>query len=90
MKQKAFSNSDQTMTTIKRDFPGGAVDKNPHASTEDTGSISSPEGFRRLWSSWGHVPELLRPRAWSLCSATREATAIRSGSTARESSPACN
>jgi len=42
----------ETMTTIKRDFPGGAVDKNPHANTEDTGSISSPEGFCRLWSSW--------------------------------------
>ena len=78
------------MTTIKRDFPGGAVDKNPHASTEDTDFILSPGGFRRLWSSWGHVPELARPRAWSLCSAAREATAMRSQNTARESSPACS
>lgn len=35
----------------ERDFPGGAVVKNPPAKAGDTGSILSPGRFHMLWGS---------------------------------------
>ena len=34
-----------------RDFPGGAVVKNPPANAGDTGSIPGPGGSHMLWSN---------------------------------------
>ena len=36
---------------IVRDFPGGAVDKNPPANAEDTGSIPGPGRSHMPWSN---------------------------------------
>ena len=44
-------------------LPGGTVDKNPPANTEDTGSILN---LRRFHTPWSH--EALKPQLLSLCS----------------------
>ena len=36
---------------LSRDFPGGAVVKNPPANAGDTGSISGPGRSHMLWSN---------------------------------------
>ena len=46
-----------------RDFPGGAVVKNPPANAGDTGSSSGPGRFHMPQSNWAHVPQLLSSRA---------------------------
>ena len=39
------------------------------------------------WSNWAREPQLLSLRAWSLCSATREAAIVRGPRTAMKSGP---
>ena len=44
-----------------RDFPGGAVVKNPPANAGDTGSNPGPRRSHMLRSNKAHVPQLLKP-----------------------------
>ena len=53
--------------SMSRDFPGGAVVKNPPASGGDVGSISGPGRSHMLQSNSARVPQLL-----SLSSRARE------------------
>ena len=46
-----------------RDFPGGAVVKNPPANAGDTGLTPGPGRAHMPQSYWAHVPQLLKP-AW--------------------------
>ena len=46
-----------------RDFPGGAVVKNPPANAGDMGLIPGPGRSHMLRSNSAHVPQLLSPRA---------------------------
>ena len=59
------------MTTLlrkmHRDFPGGAVVKNPPANAGDTGSSPGSGRSYMPWSNEACVPQLL-----SLCSGARE------------------
>ena len=78
-------------------FPGGSVVKNPPANAGDMGS--SPGRSHMLRSnkacapqllslrSRAHEPQLLSPRAQSPCSATKEATTMRSPRIAMKSGP---
>ena len=52
-----------TFKKIFRDFPGGAVVKNPPANAGDTGSSPGPGRFHMPRSNWARAPQLL-----SLCS----------------------
>ena len=70
-----------------RGFPGGAVVENLPANAGDTGSRPGLGGSHMLRSSWAREPQLLSLRAWSLCSATREATIVRGPRTAMKSGP---
>ena len=80
----SFSTSFQK--TKNRDFPGGAVDKSLPANAGDTGSTPGPGRSHMSWSSQAHESQLLSPSTAtsealmpsSLCSAIREATAMRS------------
>ena len=54
----------------KGDFPGGAVDKNPPASTGDAGSVPGPGRVHTPHGSQAQAPQLLSLCAESLCSAT--------------------
>ena len=69
------------------DFPGGTVVKNPPANAGDTGSSPGLGRSYMLWSHEAHEPQLLSLRVWSPCSATREATAMRSPRTAAKRRP---
>ena len=67
-----------------RDFPGGAVVKNPPANAGDTGSIPGLGRSHMLRSDEVHVPQLLslhsracEPQLQSPCAATTEACAPR-------------
>ena len=66
---------------VAQDFPGGPGDKNPPANAEDTGWIPDPGRFHMPRSNYTRAPQL------SLSSATREAAATRSLSTALKNSP---
>ena len=80
-------------------FPSGAVVKNLPAKAGDTGSSPGPGISHMPRSNWArepqllslrsraYEPQLLSPRAQSPCSATREATAMRSPRTTTDSSP---
>ena len=68
-------------------FPAGAVVENLPAGAGDTGSSPGLGGSRMLWSSWARAPQLLSLCVWSLCSATREAAAVRGPRTAMKSGP---
>ena len=60
-------------------FSGGPVVKSLPANAEDMGSILGPGGFHmppKLLSPCATTTEAYGP--WSLCSETREATAMRS------------
>ena len=57
---------------IIKDFPDGAVAKNPPANVGDTGLIPGLGRFHVLWSNQAHVPQLL-----SLSAATTEACVPR-------------
>ena len=72
-------------------FPGGAVVKNPPANARVRALVWEGSTCLRATKPvchnyWPRVPQLLSPRAWSPCSTTREATAIRSPCTATKSS----
>ena len=63
-----------------RDFPGGAVVKNPPANAGDTGSIPGPERSHMPQSNQARVPQLLSlcsrahtPQLLSPCATTTEA-----------------
>ena len=68
-------------------FPGGAVVENPPANAGDTGSSPGLGGSHMPRSNWAREPQLLDLRAWSLCSATREATIVRGPCTTMGSGP---
>ena len=68
-------------------FPGGAVVESLPAGAGDTGSSPGLGGSRMPRSGWAREPQLLSLRVWSLCSATREATMVRSPCTAMKSGP---
>ena len=53
----------------KKDFPGGAVDKNPPANAGDTGSIPGPGRSHMLQGNYGRAPQLLNPHSRA-CGAT--------------------
>ena len=72
---------------IKQGFPGGAVVESLPANAGDTGSSPGPGGSRMPRSNWAREPHLLSLCVWSLCSATREATAVRGPRTAMKSDP---
>ena len=75
----------------RKGFPGGSVVKNPPANARDTGLIPDLGRSPMLWSNKACAPQplslcsrtwepqLLSPCAlYSLCSTTKEATAVRS------------
>ena len=66
-------------------FPGGAVVENLPANAGDTGSSPGLGRSHMPRSNWAREPQLLSLRAWSLCSATREATMVRGPHTAMKS-----
>ena len=66
----------------ERDFPGGPVHKNPPANAGDSSLIPHPSE-QLSWCVTTTEPEL-----WSLCSGTRDATAVRSWSTDTREKPA--
>ena len=68
-------------------FPGGAVVENLPANAGDTGSSPGLGGSHMPRSGWAREPQLLSLRAWSLCSATREAAIMRGPRTAMKSGP---
>ena len=68
-------------------FPGGAVVESLPANAGDTGSSPGLGRSHMLRSSWACEPQLLSPRVWSLCSATREAAIVRGLCTAMKSGP---
>ena len=57
------------------------------ANAGDTGSSPGLGGSHMPRSSWAREPQLLSLRAWSLCSATREAAIVRGPRTAMKSGP---
>ena len=68
-------------------FPCGAVVENLPANAGDTGSSPGLGRSHMPRSSYAREPQLLSPRDWSLCSATREATTVRGPRTAMKSGP---
>ena len=81
-------------------FPGGTVYKNPPTDAGDMGSIPGPGRFHMRHSDRAHAVQPVSyhlsdpmccnygsPHAPSLCSATREATIMRSPRTTAKSSP---
>ena len=70
------------LRSVGKDFPGSTVDKGLPANAGDTGLIPGLGKFHRLRSHQAHVLQLL-----SLCSAKREATAMRSSHTTTKSGP---
>ena len=68
-------------------FPGGTVVENLPANAGDTGSSPDLGRSHMPRSNWAREPQLLSPRIWSLCSATREAAIVRGPHTAMKSSP---
>ena len=68
-------------------FPGGAVVENLPANAGDTGSSPGLGRSHEPRSGWTREPQLLSLRAWSLCSATREAAIVRGPRTAMKSGP---
>ena len=68
-------------------FPGGAVVENLPANAGDTGSSPGLGRSHMPRSNWAREPQLLSLRAWSLCSAKREAVIVRGLRTAMKSGP---
>ena len=75
------------LRTRQGGFPGGAVVENLPANAGDTGSSPGLGRSHMPRSSQAREPQLLSLRAWSLCSATREATIARGPRTAIKSGP---
>ena len=65
--------------TSTRDFPGGAVDKNPPANAGDMGSIPGSGRSCMPRSNWARVPQLL-----SLCATATEAHISRASAPQQE------
>ena len=61
--------------------------ENPPANAGDTGSSPGLGRSHMPRSDWAREPQLLSLRAWSLCSATREAAIVRGPRTAMKSGP---
>ena len=61
--------------------------ENLPANVGDMGSSPGLGGSHMLRSNWPREPQLLGLRAWSLCSATREAVIVRGPRTAMRSGP---
>ena len=57
----------------------------PPADVGDVGSGPGLGGSHMPWSGWAREPQLLSLRIWSLCSAAREAVAVRGTRTAMKS-----
>ena len=70
-----------------RGFPGGVVVETLPANAGDTGSSPGLGRSHMPRSNWAREPQLLSLRVWSLCSATREATMMKSLRTTTKSSP---
>ena len=70
-----------------RGFPGGTVVENLPANAGDMGSSPGLGGSHMPRSDEAREPQLLSLRAWSLCSATREAAIVRGPRTAMNSGP---
>ena len=68
-------------------FPDGAVVENLPANAGDMGSSPGLGGSCMPRSNWALEPQILSLRIWSLFSATREATMVRSPRTAMKSGP---
>ena len=68
-------------------FPGGTVVESLPANAGDTGSSPGLGRSHMPRSNWAREPQLLSPRIWSLCSATREATIVTGPRTAMKSGP---
>ena len=68
-------------------FPGGAVVESLPANAGDTGSSPGLGRSHMPRSNWAREPQSLSLRAWSLCSATREAAIVRGPRTAMKSGP---
>ena len=68
-------------------FPRGAVVENLPANAGDMGSSPGLGGSHLPRSNWAREPQLLSLRVWSLCSATREAAAVRGPRTTVKSGP---
>ena len=73
--------------TTKGGFPGGAVVENLPANAGDTGSNPGLGRSHMPQSDYAREPQLLSLCVWSLYSATREATIVRSPCTAMRSGP---
>ena len=82
-----FSHSFSLLKIHHRGFPGGAVVENLPANAGDTGSSPGLGRSHMPQSNWAREPQLLSLRIWSLCSATREAAAVRGPRTAMKSGP---
>ena len=65
--------------TRDRDFPGGAVVKNPPANAGDRGSSPGPGRCHMLWSNEVRAPQLL-----SLCSRAHEPQLLNPRTTTTE------
>ena len=72
-----FFNNEEIKALL--DFLGGPVVKSSPVNGGDMGSIPAPRRYHMLWGNQADVPQLL-----SLCSATREATPVRSPHAARK------
>ena len=77
-----------------RDFPGGAVVKNPPANAGDLGSSPGPGRSHMPQSNEAHVPQLLslrsraqEPRLLSPCATTTEARMPRARAPRQEKPP---
>ena len=61
IKKLSLREKSNDLLYIGRDFPAGAVDRNPLANAGDTGLIPGLGKFHMLWSIWAHVPQLMSP-----------------------------
>ena len=83
MEETIFDLSFEGRVDVKqaeRDFPGGAVVKNPPANAGDMGSSPGPGRSHMPWSNYAHAPQLLsvhsrarEPQLLSPCATTTEA-----------------
>ena len=63
------------MQEINKDFPGGAVAKNPPAKAGDTGSSPSLGRSHMSWSNEARAPQLVSPCAAAIEACTPRARA---------------
>ena len=77
----------QTINSVVKGFPGGAVVENLPANAGDTGSSPGLGRSHMPRSNLACEPQLLSLHIWSLCSATREAAIVRGPRTVMKSGP---